>query len=96
MAIFGEDITVTPTASQPGVAAYATRGIYLEVPTDIELADGQLMSSADKKCGLRLAMFTIIPRQGDFITMRGALWAIDDTDEDGQGGMTCDLKEIRT
>ena len=95
LAIFGEDIVVTPTASRPGAAPYAARGIYLEVSTQIELADGQIMSSAEKKCGLRLADFTIEPRQGDTIFMRGARWAIDDTDQDGQGGMTCDLKEIR-
>jgi hypothetical protein len=94
-AVFGEPATFTPVASAPGAPSFAGRGIYTERSVDVQLVDGSVLSSAEKWLDIRLSEIAIVPAQGDRVALRGKLFAIEDLDEDGQGGARLTLKELR-
>lgn len=68
LAIFGKSVTVTPKSSQPFAAPYAATGIWTMEHVDVSLEDGSVVSSSRLKFGIRLADFTAVPKQGDWIT----------------------------
>lgn len=93
--VFGEPATFTPVASAPGASPYAGRGIYTERPVDVQLVDGNVLSSAEKWLDIRLSEFSTAPAQGDRVELRGRVFAVEDLDDDGQGGSRLTLKELR-
>lgn len=95
MATFARPITVFPVASMPGIPTYAARGIWSERPVDVQTEDGAILSSAVKTLGVRLSEFATPATAGDKVQVDGAMYQIDDTDDDGQGGSLWTLKEIR-
>ena len=70
-AVFGEPATFNPVASAPGAPSFAGRGIYTERPVDVQLADGSVLSSAEKWLDIRLSEFATTPAQGDRVDLRG-------------------------
>lgn len=98
---FARPIIVTPTASQPGVAAFPARGIWSERPIDVQLEDGSVMNSRGLTLGLRRSEFTVMVHQGDTIDIPAAgsmprvgLCAVDEVNSDGQGDAQLILKKI--
>jgi hypothetical protein len=95
MDVFAQDVSIDPRASQPFVPPYQARGIWIERPVDVELADGRILSSAEKILGVRCAEFGTVPCQGDVVTRGAVVFMIEDVDYDGQGGAMLTLKEIK-
>lgn len=103
MATFGQPITVTPTASQPGALAYSTKpdgispltGVYASKPVQIPLENGTYHSTVQPTLGIRLADFAVAPMQDDTVVI-GALgkFLIVDVNPDGQGGADCPLRSL--
>lgn len=101
MATFARPITVTPLVSQPGQPAYAARGVWNSKPINVALEDGSILSSQVHTLGIRKTEFPVPIRQGDRIDIdavqslpRVGLCAVEDTDEDGQGGVVISVKII--
>lgn len=93
LAVFGEPVTVTPTASQPAVAPYQARGVWSFKPVEIPLSEGGDHSTNVPALGVRLADFTVAPDQGDFFALRGKTYVAVDVTPDGQGGADVILRE---
>lgn len=66
---FARPITVTPVASQPGAPTYANRAYFDTKETDIMTEDGGIFSDSKTFVDIRLAEFTVLPMQGDIITI---------------------------
>jgi len=66
---FARDITVTPVVSQPGVPAYAARGIYdtevIEIPGD----GMSIITDQRTILDVREIEFGVVPVQGDLIAI---------------------------
>lgn len=95
MLVFGQSITVTPVASQPGKPAYAARGVYASKAVQIPLENGGYHSTVQPTLGIRLADFIVAPMQDDVVTL-GALGTLEIADviPDGQGGADCVLRDL--
>ena len=108
--LFGRPITVTPTASQPGDPAavppvppglpYLATGVWASRPIDVPTEQG-IMSSQAHTLGIRALDFPIPPAAGDYVEIPAAgslpaigLCLIEDTDDDGQGGVALSLKML--
>ena len=101
MAVFARPVTVTPLVSQPGAAAYPARGVWAVRAIDVPLEDGTIMNSKVLTLGIRTAEFAVRPRKGDQIEVlahgslpRVGICLVDDTNPDGQGGMSLIAKVI--
>lgn len=96
MAVFGQPIMLTPTKSQPGVAAYAVRGIYASKPVEIQNPDTDMFHRGfQSQLGIRLAEYPIAPKQGDQIVMPQGAFEISDVVLDGQGGADLILQKLK-
>jgi hypothetical protein len=96
MAVFGQCITVTPVASQPGAPAYQARGSYSSKQVDVPLEDGTYHSTIQRKLGVMLADFAVAPMQNDEISMAQGSFVIADIVPDGQGGADIWLRNVGT
>ena len=95
MAVFGQAITVTPTRSQPGAAAYAARGVYASKPVAIPIeGTDDVHQTVQPTLGIRLADFATVPVQGDGIAMAGGAFVIFNVIPDGQGGADLVLRSV--
>ena len=101
MDAFARPFTVTPLKSQPGLPAYAARGVWTSKPVDVPLEDGNIMSSQVHTLGVRLSEFQVPIAPGDIVDIpisgtAPALgsFAVEDTDDDGQGGSVLTLKSL--
>ena len=65
---FGHSVMVTPLASQPAQPGYSARGIWTVDDVNMVTEDGGNFSNRTLKLGIRLAEFTVYPKQGDRIT----------------------------
>ena len=65
--MFARPITVTPLASQPGLPAYAARGIYDTRPIDVQAEDGSIISDQQTILDIREEEFGVLPEQLDRI-----------------------------
>lgn len=67
--MFSRPVVVTPYASQPGVAAYNARGIYITGPVDVPTEAGVVFS--DQRTALRIrladAAYAIPPEPRDYV-----------------------------
>jgi hypothetical protein len=95
MAVFGQPITVTPLASQPGVAAYPAIGVFRAEPTSVPMDDGSIVASTIYTLGIRVSGFPIPPRPEDKISVGGGDYWIDRVHPDGQGGAILTLKKVQ-
>eukprot|EP01037_Dinobryon_pediforme_P017838 gene17838-18066_t len=94
MATFGQPVTVTPTKSQPGAAAYLSRGVFDMQQQSVMLEDGSELASTKRTLGIRLADYPVPPRQGDFLTLGSDNYQVDSFTADGQGGAELVLKTL--
>ena len=93
--LFAKTIVVDPLASQPGQIPYAARGAWKSRPVDIVTEDNSVIVSAVQTVLIRLAEFTVPPRQKDRITIEGVTYVVSDPPRlDGQGGAHLTLKSI--
>lgn len=68
MGVFGRPVLIMPLQSQPLAAPYPARGVWTIEDVSIVTEDGGKFSSITLKFGIRLADFTIAPKQGDWIS----------------------------
>jgi len=99
---FARPITITPVASQPGVAAYAARGIFDTQKTVVEALDGALYSDSKTILDILAPEFAVLPRQGDLLSIplhadvRGGEFVVSDLSVEGNAGgeVTLRLRRI--
>ena len=65
--MFARPVTITPLASQPGMPAYSTRGIYDTRPIDVQAEDGSIVSDQQTILDIRDDEFSVVPDQLDRI-----------------------------
>ncbi len=94
MAVFGQPITVTPTASKPGVPPYPARGVFRAQDASLQQSDGTVVATTDYTLGLRLSDYLVPPIAGDGIAVAGFSTLVDRVHPDGQGGAILTLKRI--
>jgi hypothetical protein len=94
MDVFSKAMTVKPLASQPLVPSYAARGVWSKRPVDIATEGGGILSSEERKIGIRLSEFVVPIAVLDQVKFDGDWYWIDDVDEDGQGGASLTLKAV--
>lgn len=93
---FEHVVTINPVKSiSESAPSYSARGVYSERPVDVQTEDGAILSTTTKTLGVRLSEFATAPVPGDRVSVNGATFAIDDCDDDGQGGSLWTLKELR-
>lgn len=92
---FGVAIIVTPTASQPGVAAYAARGVFEALPQIVLLEGGEELATTRRTLSIRVSEYPIPPRQGDSVMVGTENYLIDSATIDGQGGAELSLRATR-
>jgi hypothetical protein len=63
--MFARPITVTPLASQPGMPAYSSRGIYNTRALDVPAADGSIIADQQTILDVRDDEFAVVPEQLD-------------------------------
>lgn len=94
MDTFAVPLIIKPLASQPLSAAYPARGVWSKRPIDLAMEGGAVLSAEENKLGIRLNEFLIPPAPGDHVLVDAKWHAIDDVDEDGQGGAVWSLKLV--
>jgi hypothetical protein len=101
MDTFARPVTITPLASQPSAPAYTGRGIWSSKPVDVQTESG-ILSSQIQTLDLRAVEFPVLPQPGDKVLVdafgslpRIGLCLIEDTDDDGQGGIVLSLKVVQ-
>lgn len=91
-ALFARTVSVNPTVSQPGQAAYNARGIFDTNEIDVVGLDGQIYSDARTELDVMIHEFTVLPQQGDIIMIPeeadvdGGTFAIQDLAGVGNAG----------
>ncbi len=96
LAVFGRPVSIIPLKSQGSSTTYPARGVYSERPVDIVTEGDGVLSSTNISLGIRLSEFATPPVPGDKVVIDGRTFAVDDTDDDGQGGTVLSLKKIGT
>jgi hypothetical protein len=92
MAVFGQPVVFeTPVAMPDGTGN--GRGSWSFKPVQIALENGTTHSTNQPCLGVKLADFTVAPRQSNFVTVAGTRYEIVDTLLDGQGGADLLLRE---
>ena len=98
--MFSVPVTVNPVASRPGHAPYASRGIFSTDSIDVPMTDGSIYSDQQTILDVREAEFTVVPKQGDIITIpfdcNGAPlgdFEVTDSGSDGGGETTLTLRK---
>lgn len=94
MDVFSKAMIVKPLASQPLASVYAARGVWSKRPVDIATEGGGILSSEEKKIGIRLSEFAVPVAPLDQVQFDGEWYWVDDVDEDGQGGASLALKAV--
>lgn len=91
MATFAEPFTVYPEDDPP----YSIRGVWSERANDIVVGDELISSGQIRTIGIRLSEVSTVPQQRWAIRRdkTGAMFIIDDFDDDGQGGSMITVKE---
>lgn len=93
MNTFAEPFTVFPADGEGD--SYSLRGVWSERANDIVVGDELISSGQIRTIGIRLSEVPLVPQQGWTIRRDrgGALYIIDDLDDDGQGGSMMTVKE---
>lgn len=102
-AVFARTVTFTPKKSQPGQPSYTGRGIFSTQEQDVLTEAGVVFSDQHTILDILEIEFTILPIQGDTISIptEGAIPAagdfeIIDADTNGGGETTLTLRKIVT
>jgi hypothetical protein len=98
---YSVDCTFNPLKSQPGMSAYASRGIYDTRPMDVMGEDGSIISEQQTIFDIREAEYAVLPIQGDRVNIpfdcNGAAlgdFEIMDADTNGGGETTLVIRKI--
>ena len=94
MAVFGDTVTGTPTASQPGARPFKGTGVFRGEPSSVQAEDGAVVATTDYSLGIRLADWAVPPRAEDGVAVAGFTMVVDRIHPDGQGGAILTLKRI--
>ena len=104
--MFARPITVTPLASQPGMPAYAARGIYDTRPIDVQAEDGSIYSDQQTILDVRDAEFYgAVPEQLDQIYIGPdpngmqddhGIYEVTHTESNGGGETTLVIRKVMT
>ena len=102
--MFARPITITPLASQPGVPAYAARGIVGTRAIDVSAMDGSIVSDQQTICDILEAEYAVLPVQLDHVfipadTNAGpemGLYQVIDADTNGGGETTLVIRKVQT
>jgi hypothetical protein len=92
MDVFSKSMIVKPLASQPFAPHYTARGVWSKRPVDIATEGGGILSSEERKIGIRVSEFAVPVAPLDQVKFDGEWYWVDDVDEDGQGGASLTLK----
>lgn len=99
--MFGRPIVVTPLVSQPGMPAYAARGIYTTEPQDLLAEEGAIFSDQRTILDVITKEFDVLPLQGDHILIpavggipAAGLFEIIDLKDNGGGETTFNLRKV--
>ena len=101
---FSRAVTITPIASQPNAAPYATRGIFNTDEIDVPAEDGSILTDQRTYIDIREFEFAVLPQQGDHVNIpadRGAMVALGDFEiinawTNGGGETTLILRKLDT
>jgi hypothetical protein len=94
MDTFSKPMIVKPLSSQPLAPIYAARGVWSKRPVDIATEGGGILSSEERKIGIRISEFPVPVAPLDQVKFDGDWYWVDDVDEDGQGGASLTLKAL--
>jgi len=101
--MFAVGCTITPVKSNPTGPAYGTRGIFSTRPIDVVGIDGSIFSDQQSIFDIRELEFTVLPVQGDLITIPADCngvplgdFEILDADTNGGGETTLTIRKIET
>lgn len=104
MEVFARPVTITPLASQPGLAPYGARGIFDTNSMDVEsdLEEDVFYSTARTELDILQAEFSVLPMQGDRISIAddellpGGEFVVSDIGDKGNAGgeVTLVLKRL--
>jgi len=100
--MFARSITFTPLISQPGVGAFATRGIFDTNERDVIGMDGSIYSDAKTELDIFMPEWNILPVQGDMVDIPweddvdGGIFLVEDCLGQGNAGgeLTLILKRV--
>jgi hypothetical protein len=70
-----------------GDASYSVRGLFSNGYTGVDPDTGQPVSMNQPMLTVPLADLPIVPKAGDFVTVRGLTYRVRDTQEDGEAGV---------
>jgi hypothetical protein len=65
--LLARPVTFTPSASQPGQAAFAARGIFRTNDQPVVAEDGSVVSDQKTLLYIRDREFSVLPAQGDVV-----------------------------
>lgn len=93
MEAFAEPFEVWPGGDH--TAAYQARGSWSDRPVDIPMSDGMIGSGQVRTIAIRRSEWADDLAQSDWVKRLkdGALYIIDDVDDDGQGGSLLTVKQ---
>lgn len=101
--VWARPVTFTPVRSQPSEAAFGGRGIYGTQSIDVIGENNTIISDARTILDVRDAEFTVVPIQGDRLTIPAAVgmpalgsFEVIDTSNNGGGETTLFLRKIKT
>jgi hypothetical protein len=99
--MFSVGCYITPVKSSPGGGPYSSRGIFSTRPIDVVGMDGSIFSDQQSIFDIRESEFTVLPVQGDLITIpvdcNGVPlgdFEILDADTNGGGETTLTIRKI--
>jgi hypothetical protein len=100
---FSRPVVFTPVKSQPNVSSFEGRGIFSTMPIDIISQDGSVVSDQKTILDILEKEFSILPIQGDRLSIpaAGALpdmgdFEVQDVDTNGGGESTLTLRRRLT
>jgi hypothetical protein len=91
MGVFGEAVTYSPSVGTP----FAITGIFDEAYHEVDLVEGAPVNTVIPILGVRLEPFSVMPSQGDTLTITrtGESYVVRDVRVDGKGGAKLLLNE---
>lgn len=99
--LLSRPITITPLASQPSVAAYASRGIYDTEPLDVLAEEEMVFSDSRVVLDILEEEFSVLPLQNDLVNIPAHIgmpalgdFEVIDVKSNGGGETTLSLRKL--